>query len=172
VNYYGKSKLAAELLVQISNLSWTIIRTVLVYGTFQNSSRTNLVLWVKNALEKKQAINVADDQFRMPTLAEDLASACATAALKEKNGVYHVSGKEMMSIFEMGKRVADFFGLDASLMTPVLTKSLREKAARPRKTGFIIDKAKKDLGYAPHSFEEGLNLIKKQLSPEQQVKSS
>jgi len=27
---------------------------------------------------------------------------------------------------------------------------------RPPKTGFILDKARRELGYAPHSFEEGI----------------
>jgi dTDP-4-dehydrorhamnose reductase len=31
------------------------------------------------------------------------------------------------------------------------------------KTGFIIDKAKRDLGYAPHTLEEGLAIVKEQL---------
>jgi len=29
-------------------------------------------------------------------------------------------------------------------------------AKRPHKTGFVIEKAKKELGYKPLSFEEGL----------------
>jgi dTDP-4-dehydrorhamnose reductase len=34
------------------------------------------------------------------------------------------------------------------------------------RTGFIIDKAKKELGYAPHSFTEGLAVLDKQLATE------
>jgi len=33
---------------------------------------------------------------------------------------------------------------------------------RPR-TGFIIDKAIRELGYAPHTFEEGLALVQSQV---------
>ena len=32
------------------------------------------MLWAKNALEKGDPIKVVDDQWRMPTLAEDLAA--------------------------------------------------------------------------------------------------
>jgi dTDP-4-dehydrorhamnose reductase len=38
----------------------------------------------------------------------------------------------------------------------VTAASFNQPAKRPLKTGFVIDKAKKELGYEPVSFEEGL----------------
>ena len=35
-------------------------------------SRSNIVLWVKSMLEQKKEITIVDDQFKMPTYAEDL----------------------------------------------------------------------------------------------------
>jgi dTDP-4-dehydrorhamnose reductase len=52
VNYYGKSKLAAEELLSKSSIKWSILRTVLVYGITEDMSRSNIVLWVKNSLQK------------------------------------------------------------------------------------------------------------------------
>ena len=49
-------------------------------------------------------------------------------------------------------------------LNKISTKTLKQKAARPPKTGFILDKAKNILGYNPHSFEESLVIIDKQLS--------
>jgi hypothetical protein len=46
---------------------------MLVYGLVYDMSRSNIVLWAKGALEKGENINVVNDQFRCPTLAEDLA---------------------------------------------------------------------------------------------------
>jgi dTDP-4-dehydrorhamnose reductase len=106
---------------------------------------------------------VINDQFRAPTLAEDLAKACIVAALNEKTGIYHVSGDEIKSILEWVNIVADYFNLDKSYIKAVTTAELNQPAKRPLYTGFIIDKAKKDLDYHPHSFMEGLDIIKKQL---------
>jgi dTDP-4-dehydrorhamnose reductase len=39
-----------------------------------------------------------------------------------------------------------------------------QTARRPLRTGFIIEKARKELGYEPHSFEEGLALLAQQIS--------
>jgi dTDP-4-dehydrorhamnose reductase len=162
-SFYSKSKYEGELLLQKSGLKWTILRTIIIYGVVDDNKRSNLVLWTKNSLEKKQRINVITDQFRAPTLAEDLADACVQAALKSATGIYHVSGEETQSIIEWVNRTADFFQLDKSFINPVTTASLNQPAKRPPVTGFVIDKAKRDLDFHPHSFVEGLQVVKEQL---------
>jgi dTDP-4-dehydrorhamnose reductase len=160
---YSESKFVSEKLVKDSGIKWAIIRTVLVYGLVDNMSRSNIVLVAKNNLAKGKKMNVVDDQFRTPTLAEDLAEGCALAALKDATGIYHISGKDFMSILDLFNRVADFWKLDKSLISPVNTATLAQAAQRPLRTGFILDKAMNDLGYHPHSFEEGLAVVDQQL---------
>ena len=164
VSYYGLTKLEGEKIVQSNVNKWTIIRTVLVYGLTKNRSRSNIVLWVKKSLENNTPINVVDDQFRTPTLVEDLAQACVYAAIKEKEGIYHVSGKDFMSIYEIAIATADFFGLDKSLISKISSIDLNQKAKRPPRTGFNINKAITELDYQPHSFIEGLQIIKDQFA--------
>jgi len=163
LSYYAWSKLESEMIVKASALRWAIVRTIIVYGVVDNMSRSNVVLWAKEALSKKQEIKVVDDQFRSPTLAEDLAEGCILAAEKGATGIYHISGKDTMSILELVQRVADFWKLDKSLIIPVHSDTLTQAAKRPPRTGFIIDKAVKELGYRPHSFEEGLAILDTQL---------
>ncbi len=163
LSYYGMTKLGAEEIIKNSRCKWVVIRTIIVYGVVSDPSRSNIVLWAKNALEKGIPINVVDDQWRMPTLAEDLAECCLLAVEKDAYGVYNVSGKDMMRIVELVYRVADFWGLDKSIVTEVSSASLDQVARRPVRTGFILNKAMTDLGYNPHSFEEGLALVDEQL---------
>lgn len=163
LSYYAETKLEAEKLLEKSVLQWAILRTIIVYGIVDGMSRSNIVLWAKEALEKKQKINVVDDQFRSPTLAEDLAEACVLCAEKKATGIFHVSGKDQMSILELVYRVADFWKLDKSVITPSKSETIKQPAKRPPRTGFIIEKAKRELGYNPHSFEEGLAVLDKQL---------
>lgn len=163
LSYYGNAKWKGELIVQKSKLKWAILRTVLVYGIVDNMSRSNIVLWAKGALEKGNPINVVDDQFRSPTLAEDLADGCILAVEKNATGIYNISGKDQFSIIDLVKEVADYYGLDKSLINPVSSETLNQPAKRPPITGFILDKAKRDLGYNPHSFKEGIALMEKQL---------
>jgi dTDP-4-dehydrorhamnose reductase len=162
LSFYGKSKLAAEKLLLESNISYSIIRTVLVYGVAEDMSRSNIVLWAKGALEKGQPLRIVSDQFRTPTLAEDLAQGCILAALKRAQGIYNISGKDQMSVLELVKRVAKYFNLPTDQISEVSTDTLNQKARRPLVTGFILDKARRELGYEPHTFEEGIALVMSQ----------
>ncbi len=164
VSYYGESKVLAEDLLKHSKARWAIIRTILVYGISNDMSRSNIVLWAKGALEKASPINVVNDQWRMPTLAEDLAEACILAVEKSAEGIYHISGKDYMSIADLVRKVADYWSLDKSFLNEISSASLNQTAKRPVKTGFILDKAIKDLGYNPHSFEEGLRILEQQMA--------
>ncbi|MCD0488413.1 SDR family oxidoreductase [Pedobacter sp. MC2016-14] len=163
LSYYGQTKLKAEELIKTSGIKWAILRTILVYGIVNDMSRSNIVLWAKGALEKGKPINVVNDQFRMPTLAEDLADCCLLAVEKDAYGVYNASGKDMMSIAELVGQVADFWKLDRSLINEVSSDSLNQNAKRPLRTGFILDKAITELGYQPRSFVEGLSVLKAQM---------
>jgi dTDP-4-dehydrorhamnose reductase len=163
VNFYGESKLAGEKVVQQSTISWAILRTVLVYGVTPDMSRSNIVLWVKKSLEDGKTINVVNDQWRTPTLAEDLAMGCFLAAKKKATGIYNISGEGMMTPYDIAIQTADFFNLNKSLINATDSSKFKQPARRPLKTGFIITKAKNELGYQPHTFQEGLALIASQL---------
>jgi dTDP-4-dehydrorhamnose reductase len=164
LSIYGNSKLHSERIVMDAGLSrWAIARTIIVYGIAPGLSRSNVVLWAKGALEKGEPIKVVDDQWRMPTLAEDLADGCIRIAKRGATGIYHLSGPDGMSILELVQRVGDFFSLDTSGITPIKSDTLGQPAKRPPVTGFILDKARRDLGYAPRHFEEGLAVLRAQL---------
>lgn len=164
LSYYGHSKWKAEQVVIAKAKSWAIARTVLVYGIVSDMSRSNIVLWAKGALESGKSINVVSDQFRTPTLAEDLAQGCALIAEKRAQGIYNISGRDFMSVFDLVYKVATFWNLDKSLLNISTSEGIKQPAKRPPITGFILDKAIQELGYAPHSFEQGLALLNQQLN--------
>ena len=163
VNYYGESKLAAEEVVKKSKTGWSILRTVLVFGITRDMSRSNIVLWVKNSLEQGKSIQVVNDQWRTPTLAEDLAQGCYLAAKKKATGIYNISGKDFLTPYDIAIATADYFKLNKSLVNVTDSTKFTQPAKRPPKTGFIIDKARTDLGYDPRSFAEGLSVVESQL---------
>lgn len=164
VNYYGESKLASEEVVKRCKAPWAIVRTVLVYGITPGMSRSNIILWVKDGLENGKTLQVVDDQLRSPTLAEDLAAGCLLVAKQKAAGIWHISGKEMLTPYDMAIKTADFFKLDKNLINKTDSTRFTQPAKRPSRTGFIIDKAMQQLGYKPHSFEEGIALLAEQLT--------
>jgi len=164
LSYYGLSKLKSEQILQAHSVKWTILRTIIVFGVAENLSKGNIVLWAKGALEKGDPLNIIDDQFRAPTLAEDLADICILAAKKKALGIFNASGKDIMSIYEIVKRIAKHYGSSTDNLNKISTTILKQKAGRPPRTGFILDKSIKELGYNPHSFEECLTIIDSQLN--------
>ena len=163
LSYYGESKWKSEQLFEKVKFPYSILRTVLVYGVLEDLSRSNIVLWAKGALEKGQEINVVDDQFRCPTLAEDLALACLQVVEQKSTGVYHISGKDFLSILELVFEIANYWNLDKSLVNSIKTSSLNQTAKRPAKTKLNINKAIQQFNYQPKSFREGLALVDEQL---------
>ena len=164
ISYYGEGKLAAENLVTASDIDWAIVRTVLVYGIAHDMSRSNIILWVKQNLEKGKQIKVVDDQLRSPTLAEDLATGCLLIAEKKAKGIFNICGKDLLTPYEMAVKTAHYFQLDTTTMERADASTFQQAAKRPPKTGLLIDKARKELGYEPHSFEEGIAIIAGQMA--------
>ncbi len=178
ISYYGESKLAAEKALESAfegkTTKFAIARTVLVYGIAQDMSRTNIILWVKKSLEDRKSIKVVDDQWRTPTLAEDLAEGCFLIVSKKKAGIFNIAGKNLLTPYHMAMATADFFDLPSSYITRADSSTFSQPAQRPPKTGFILDKAINNLEYQPHSFIEGLSILKKQIVrqiTEQEVKT-
>jgi len=163
LGYYGQTKLESEELIIKSNISHTILRTILVYGSVDNMSRSNIVLWIKGALENKKEVTIIDDQFRMPTLVDDLAQACFLAVEQRAQGVFNVSSNTLLSIYEIAFEIAKVFDLDSTYIKRISTKQLNQRAKRPPITGFILDKSVKKLGLPSYSFSERLQVFKNQL---------
>ncbi len=163
VNFYGETKLTGENLVRNSNTPWAIARTVLVYGIANDLSRSNIILWVKSSLEAGKEIQVVDDQVRTPTLAEDLALGCILIAEQKATGIFNISGSDLLTPYEMAIMTADYFGLDQALIHKTDSTLFTQPAKRPMKTGFVIEKARKLLGYEPKTFQAGIGILAKQI---------
>ncbi len=155
VNFYGKTKLEAEEAVKEYEFDWAIVRTILVYGK-PVTGKANILTIVKEKLEKGEEYCVVDDQVRTPSFVEDLAAGIISVIEKKAKGIYHISGEDVLTPYEMACRVADYFKLNKSLIKKVTATNFSQPAKRPAKTGFVISKARKELGYDPVSFEEGL----------------
>ena len=154
--YYAESKLEGERIILDSNISHSILRTILVYGLH---NKPNIVTFIKSYLEEGKSVNLVSDQVRMPTFVDDLSRACISASEKKARGVFHICGPDQMSYLDIGNRIAEYFSFDKSLINHVQTKDLNQKAKRPFRTGFDLQKSKEKLNYIPTNFEDSLKLI-------------
>ena len=152
VSWYGQTKLEAEAIVQTAEVPWAIVRTCLVYGNAYSHGRSTIFSWLRDNLKAGNQIKVVDDQFRTPTYVNDLATGIALVVEQRNTGIWHISGEEVFTPYRMGLAIAELGGWDAGLMEKVTAASFTQPGKRPAKTGFDIQKAKKELGYQPRSF--------------------
>ena len=155
VNFYGKTKLEAEEAVREYPHPCAIVRTVHVYGQPRNGA-LNFLFLLKSKLERGEEYMVVTDQFRTPTFAGDLVKGIVAILEKGQTGIFHLSGSDMMTPYDMAMKTVSLLGLSANLVKPVTALTFTQPGRRPPRTGFVIEKARKLLGYDPLSFDEGL----------------
>ena len=155
VNFYGKTKRDAEEAVLEYEYDWAIVRTSLVYGN-PLSGKDNIISTIKRKLEAGDSYGLVNDQFRSPTFVEDLAKGILLIIKKHATGIYHISGKEILTPYEMGIKTATHLNAPRELITELNSTNFSQPAKRPVKTNLSIEKAVTHLGYDPVSFEEGL----------------
>lgn len=160
VSIYGQSKVDAEqILINSENKNWSIARTIIVYGTANNLSRTNIVLWSIDALTKGDPMKIINDQFRMPTWADDLAWGCMEICNRNKNGIFHLCGPELMAVNEIVFRIAKHLGKTTDNVEIISSSTLNQPAKRPPRTGFDLTKSRTELGYNPKTLEETITIL-------------
>jgi nucleoside-diphosphate-sugar epimerase len=108
VTSYGRSKLAAELIVRGSTLPWSVIRPPIVYGPRDREvlkifrlARLRLVPVFGDGSQELSAVHVSD-------LAEALIAAGASAATV--GGIYTACHPEVFTSAELGQAVAGAMG--------------------------------------------------------------
>ena len=162
LGYYGKSKLASENVLRASDLDYAIVRTMVLYGAAKNV-RPNFVSWLISELKDKKKLKIVTDQISSPTLADDLATAILKIITLEKWDIFHVAGSELIDRYNFALKIAEVFGLDNELISPITTTQLNQTAPRPLRSGFNIVKASTELGIKLSNIEDGLKVFKQQL---------
>jgi len=155
VNYYGATKVQAETLVKNYPHEWSIVRTVLVYGA-PLAGRENLLTVTAAKLRAGEEFRVFTDQVRTPTYVGDLVEGIVALLHRRAGGIWHLSGEDVRTPYEMAVETARYLNLDTSLILPVTEADMQQPARRPLKTGFDISKARRELGYQTTPFHKGL----------------
>jgi dTDP-4-dehydrorhamnose reductase len=163
VNYYGETKLEAERQVSdicAGRVGLAICRTALVYGV-NPPGRTNFLVSMINELRAGRRIRAVTDQQNTPTAAANLAEMLVAAAEKRAVGPFNTAGGELITRYALALAVADHFGLDRSLITPLRSAELGQLARRPLLSGLRVEKAERELGVRAWNMQQGLEWLDK-----------
>jgi dTDP-4-dehydrorhamnose reductase len=69
-------------------------------------------------IKKGETLKIFNDQMRTPTYVEDLATALAKMIDKKSTGIFHISGKDVLTPYQMAVAAAEHEGLDAAKSLP------------------------------------------------------
>ena len=111
LNFYGRSKLEGERLVEEADGVSLILRTSWVYSMRQGGYVTKVLQWSR----QQETLRIVDDQIGSPTWARMLAEVTSQVIaqgscepveyIKEKAGLYHLAGTGSCSRIEWVKEI-------------------------------------------------------------------
>jgi dTDP-4-dehydrorhamnose reductase len=153
-NVYGRTKLAGERAVSEVLPDALILRTNL-FG-FTRTSRTSLAQWVLRELEAGRRVPAFSDVVFSPLFTDDLSNAILDMMRSELGGLFNLGGRSAISKHGFALKLAESFGLDASLVDAVPASSAPFKAPRPRNTSLVCARAEGRLGRPMEDLDSGI----------------
>ncbi|MCU0452458.1 MAG: SDR family oxidoreductase [Bacteroidetes bacterium] len=162
VNYYGKTKLAAENALLAAGVRTAILRVSLLFGS-GTGVKGNFGLKTVRMLREGTIVRATNDIGTNPTHIADAADAAVACLERGTTGLYHVSGATFATRYEFARTLANVFGYDPALVQLVNAGDLRLPAARPPSTGFRLDKAGRELDYRPMTLDHACRRFKDEL---------
>lgn len=154
INYYGKTKLAAENECRRHGNDVTIVRTMWLYGG--SSIRPSYIEWLTTELTAGRTIRIAHDEIGSPTLCEDVAAGIRHIIEIGAKGLVNLAGPEIISRLDIAYIVANWVGADPELIIPVLSRDLNRPAARPLQSGLLTLRAQALLHWHATPLVQGL----------------
>lgn len=150
---YGMSKLVGELYYNIYSklMDIVILRYGGAYGKGQPKHKV-IPAFIYQALNNMPITIHGDGTQTTDFVYVKDAVQCAILALKKnKIGIYNIGGGEEISIRDAAERIINITGSKSEILL------IDEDTDRPFRFVLDITKARKELGYSPHSFDEGIS---------------
>jgi dTDP-4-dehydrorhamnose reductase len=134
---YAQTKVASERMLLL-NPRHTVVRTSLNYGTSPTGDRAFNEEFRK-ACQEGQTLTLFTDEFRCPLPAAVTARAIWALAACDRPGLYHLTGRERLSRWEIGQLLA---AEDAEMQARLRPGSWRDYAGPTRAPDTSLNCAK------------------------------
>jgi len=157
LNAYAYTKLEGEKVVNKADLD-AIIARVVFYGWSLFGQRS-LAEFFYNHLAAEQPAKGYTDTLFTPLYVGHLAELLLRMAEKDLKGTWHVFGAESLSKYAFGVSMAQEFGFDQTLVSPVLTPAGDSAVTRSLRLTMKTDKLAEALGETLPTIDEGLKAL-------------
>jgi dTDP-4-dehydrorhamnose reductase len=160
INIYGSTKAEAEVRILEENPDALVIRTNFYgWGTSYRQSFSDFII---KALRANKELELFDDVFYTPILAEVLVQATHDLITSKANGIFNIVGGQRLSKFDFGVKLAKKFDLNKALIraTQISKQSLLVK--RPLDMSLSNKKAVGFLGRDLGTVDDHLSRLRQQ----------
>lgn len=162
---YARSKLEGEAAVLSVNPTNLVVRPSVIYSWLDTRDRAesssgkglNFGTWVAEEVARGREVRIVNDQVASPTLASDLAGAIFALVDGDHFGVYHAAGATATDRYAFVRALVRRLRLDESLVIPVSTAELKQKALRPSNSSLSSERLTRDTGYRTLGLSESLD---------------
>lgn len=151
---YAQTKLDGEYAALEANPSAAIAR-VNFFGWSLSGTKSLAEFFFNNLAEGKE-INGFNDVYFCPMFVGDLADTLIKMLRKRLSGRYHVVGSRAITKYQFGQAIADIFGFDAGLITPISVSEAGLTAKRSTNLRLSVHKLSTALGQDIPNFSTGL----------------
>lgn len=158
LNFYGQTKLAGEKATLEASADHIVLRVPILYGEVETLDESPVTLMLHKLLDPTP---VVEDHWavRYPTYVGDVAQTLRNwlPTLGNSAGIYHFSGSEALTKFEMLTRMGNNLNLSTDHITP--NSEPPSGAPRPQNSQLDISRLKNETAVQQTPFSENIERI-------------
>ncbi len=160
VNYYARTKVEAEQLVQKLGARAVIARLALVAGLPLFGSGNSFVSRLLATLKAGGRITVpAPHEVRSPIDVITVGAGLLELAGRDHHGIFHLAGNDRLNRLELTQQIVAKLGYGIDLVSPITSEPGPGRARRPRDVSLDNTRARTQLKTAMRNFDDGLSLM-------------
>mgnify|MGYP000126010623 FL=1 len=160
VNEYGRTKELAEKWVQTENSNALILRTN--FFCWGNQLRQSFSDWLIYSLREDKQLDLFEDVYFSPILADTLALIAHELVEKKVSGVYNLVGDERISKYDFAMKLCQEFSLPTELVRSTQIGDVKLQAKRPKDMSLDNTKIQKVTGRSIGTVAQFLSVLHNQ----------
>lgn len=140
LNVYARTKLDGE--IEALKYENSLVLRTNIFGW--TKAKKSFAEWVIGSLREQKTMNMFTDMYFTTIVTYKLSNIIEQCFNKKLTGLYHAGGKDVISKYDFGMKVAELAGLNKELIVPSLLDHAKLTAPRPKNMAmdsFRLEKA-------------------------------
>lgn len=159
INFYGRTKVAAEVLIHEVHANAAIARVALVIGLPVMGTGNSFLIKMEENLRNGTAIEIPENETRSPIDVITLGKSLIELAGNDYHGVINLAGSTALNRYDMAKQIATKLGYSTELVKPINSNALTGRAPRPNDVSLNNEFAREVLKTPFPELDEALDII-------------